>query len=56
MKREGKKKTLVDPVKMLIRANYNNLEPGDSLDKHRAIETTNIDLAEEEINQQNENL
>lgn len=56
MKKENKKQQVVDPVKMLIRANYNNLEPGDSLDEHRAIETTNIDLAEKEINQQKENL
>ncbi|PEZ05857.1 hypothetical protein CN326_13530 [Bacillus sp. AFS018417] len=29
---------------------------GDSLDKHRAIENTNLDLSKKEIQQQNENL
>ncbi|MEI4830350.1 MULTISPECIES: hypothetical protein [Bacillus] len=29
---------------------------GDSLDKHRAIESANLDLSKKEIQQQNENL
>lgn len=33
-----------------------NNYPGDSLDEHRAIETANIIIAENEIGQQNENL
>ena len=41
---------------MTIRANLNNLEPGDSVNEHRAIETANLILTSEEIKQQNNNL
>jgi hypothetical protein len=40
---------------MNIRANLNNLEPGDSVNEHRAIETANLMLASEELKQQNDN-
>ncbi len=51
-----KKKQLVNEEEMTIRANLNNLEPGDSVNEHRAIETANLILASEEIKQQNNNL
>lgn len=41
---------------MTIQANLNNLEPGNSVDKQRKLETANMILAGEEIRQQNENL
>jgi hypothetical protein len=51
-----KDKNLISKEQMTITANLNNLEPGDSVDKHRAIEAGNIILAAEEIKQQNNNL
>ena len=54
MKKE--KKPLVSEEKMTIRANLNNMEPGDSVKEHRTIETANLILADEEIKQQNNNL
>ncbi|WP_205439598.1 hypothetical protein [Peribacillus alkalitolerans] len=53
---DNKKKPLVSEEQMTIEANLNNLEPGDSVNEHRALETGNIILAGEEIRQQNENL
>ncbi|WP_170110109.1 hypothetical protein [Peribacillus acanthi] len=53
---DPKKKPLIDEEKMTIQANLNNLEPGDSVNEHRAMESGNIILAGEEIRQQNENL
>jgi hypothetical protein len=53
---DKKKKPLIDEEQMTIEANLNNLEPGDSVNEHRALETGNIILAGEEIRQQNENL
>jgi hypothetical protein len=50
------KNPLVSEEKMTIRANLNNLEPGDSVKEHRIIETANTTLASEELKQQNENL
>jgi len=50
------KKPLVNEEQMKITANLNNLEPGDSIDKHRAFEAGNIILSEGEIKQQNNNL
>jgi len=51
-----KDKNLISKEQMTITANLNNLKPGDSVDKHRAIEAGNIILAAEEIKQQNNNL
>ncbi|MCJ7843333.1 hypothetical protein MUB24_21135 [Lederbergia sp. NSJ-179] len=53
---KNKKKTLIDQEEMLRQANLNNLEPGDSVEEHRSIETANIQIAEDEIGQQNNNL
>lgn len=53
---EKKKKPVVDEAKLNIRANLNNLEPGDSVNEQRTLETTNAFLAEKEIGQQNNNL
>lgn len=50
-----KKKNLVSEDYMKIRANLNNLEPGDSVKEHRTIETANISIASDEIQQQNDN-
>ena len=51
-----KKKPLINEEQMKIDANLNNLEPGESVNVHREIETANITLAGEEIKQQNDNL
>jgi hypothetical protein len=51
-----KKNAFVNDEQMTIQANLNNLEPGESVNEHRKIETGNIILAGEEIRQQNENL
>ncbi|MBS4209397.1 hypothetical protein [Bacillus sp. FJAT-50079] len=42
--------------KVAMQAIQNNLEPGDSVDEHRARESGNLFLAEKEIEQQNNNL
>lgn len=53
----NKRKTpLKTDEEMIIRANLNNLEPGDSVKEQRIIETANINLAHDEIQQQNNNL
>lgn len=51
-----RKKSVVNEEKMKITANLNNLEPGNSVNEHRQIESGNIILAGEEIRQQNNNL
>ncbi len=51
-----KENQLVNEEEMTIRANLNNLEPGESVNEHRAIETANLILTSEEIKQQNNNL
>ena len=51
-----KKNQLVNDEEMTIRANLNNLEPGDSVNEHRAIETANLIQTSEEIKQQNNNI
>ncbi|MFK4998399.1 hypothetical protein ACI2OX_16945 [Bacillus sp. N9] len=48
------KNTTEDKVKM--QAILNNLEPGNSVDEHRAMERGNLHLAEKEIGQQNNHL
>jgi len=53
---EKKKKPVVNEAELTIRANLNNLEPGDSVKEHRTVETGNLILAEKEIGQQNNNL
>ncbi|MEK3889932.1 hypothetical protein [Bacillus sp. FSL K6-3431] len=46
----------IDEEKMKVQANLNNLEPGDSVNEHRAFETANLIQARKEIEQQNNNL
>lgn len=53
---DKKKKPLNNEEHLTIQANLNNLEPGESVNEHRAVETGNIILAGEEIKQQNNNL
>lgn len=50
------KKAIVNEEEMKIRANLNNLEPGDSVNEQRALEKANLMLTSEEIKQQNNNL
>jgi hypothetical protein len=52
---DNNKKPLISEKQMTIEANLNNLEPGDSVNEHRALETGNIILAGEEMKQQNNN-
>ncbi|HLU23710.1 MAG TPA: hypothetical protein VKZ77_14700 [Bacillaceae bacterium] len=47
---------LIDQGKMKKTANLNNLEPGDSVNEHRSVETGNLIQANKEIEQQNNNL
>ena len=54
MKKE--KRSLKNEEELNIQANLNNLEPGDSVNKQRALETGNLILAHDEIQQQNDNL
>lgn len=51
-----RKNPIKNDEELIIRANLNNIEPGDSVNKQRTLETANIDLAQEEIQQQNNNL
>ncbi|MEH6937771.1 hypothetical protein V7056_07895 [Bacillus sp. JJ664] len=53
---DKKKKPLHLEEELKITADLNNLEPGESVNEHRTIETANIILAGEEIKQQNNNL
>lgn len=50
------KNPAVNEEQILIQANLNNIEPGDSVDKLRALENANEIQANEEIKQQNNNL
>lgn len=52
----NKKKSSVNEKELNIQTNLNNLEPGDSVNEHRAIETGNLLFARDEIQQQNNNL
>ncbi|GIN74691.1 hypothetical protein J14TS2_51660 [Bacillus sp. J14TS2] len=54
--KKNKQKTIINQEDMTIRANLNNLEPGDSVNKERTLETANSKLAKDEIQQQNNNL
>lgn len=51
-----KQKNLINEEDITTQANLNNLEPGNSVDEHRRIETANLILTSEEIKQQNNNL
>lgn len=51
-----KKNQMVNEEDTTIQANLNNLEPGESVDEHRRIETANLILTSDEIKQQNNNL
>ena len=53
---KNRKNPVVNEKEMNIQANLNNLEPADSVNKHRALETGNLILARDEIQQQNDNL
>lgn len=53
---KSRKNPLVNEDEMKIRANLNNLEPGDSVNEHRVMETGNLIQAHDEIQQQNNNL
>ncbi|MBP1916521.1 hypothetical protein [Lederbergia galactosidilytica] len=55
MKR-NKAKTFINQEEITTQANLNNLEPGDSVDEQRTVETANSHLAKDEIQQQNNNL
>ena len=50
------RRSIKNEEELNIRANLNNLEPGDSVKEHRTIETANLILAHDEIQQQNNNL
>ena len=54
MKKE--KRSIKNEEELNIQANLNNLEPGESVNEHRAVETGNLFLARDEIQQQNNNL
>lgn len=51
-----RKNPVVNEEKMNILANEKNLEPADSVDEHSLIETGNLILSRDEIQQQNDNL
>ncbi len=51
-----KNNPIVNEEEMILHANLNNLEPGDSVDEHRAFERGNLIQAAKEIGQQNNNL
>lgn len=50
------KNPVVNEEQMTIQANLNNLEPGNSVNKLRALEDANEIQAHDEIQQQNNNL
>ncbi|GIN57861.1 hypothetical protein [Lederbergia ruris] len=54
--KHNKQKTIINQEEMTAQANLNNLEPGDSVNEQRNLETANSELAKDEIQQQNNNL
>lgn len=48
--------TIASDVSTYAPRNTNQYYPGDSLDQHKEYEEANLNIAEEEIKQQNENL
>ena len=56
IKMKKEKRSIKNEEELNIQANLNNLEPGESVNEHRAVETGNLFLARDEIQQQNNNL
>ena len=55
-KMKKKVNQVVNDEEMTLRANLNNIEPGDSVNEHRSKETANLIIASDDIKQQNNNL